>query len=146
MRKYMKYKDYLRSTLWRKIRSRVMQRDDYRCRSCGKRATQVHHMKYDQATMAGRELRWLLSLCGPCHEATTFDAVGRTRPMSEVLAWGMALLPTGTVNQGTRRKKKRRNRGGKSKRRERAFSQDMRPRVRILDIKSLAAKYDASRE
>lgn len=62
------YQDvYLRSRDWRIKRSLVLRRDAYRCRYCGERATEVHHLKY--ARQIGREpIQWLISVCRECHQ------------------------------------------------------------------------------
>lgn len=87
----MKYATYLASPLWKKIRARVMGRDGGRCRSCSGRATEVHHGSYDRLTMAGGADHNLYAICRACHEAVTFDASGRKRPMREVAAWSRTL-------------------------------------------------------
>lgn len=89
----MSYEDYLASPGWRKIRERVLRRDRYRCRSCGRRATEVHHASYDRLTMDGGDDRNLYSLCRECHDAVTFDGLGRKRSRSEVAEMCAALPP-----------------------------------------------------
>ena len=58
---------YLRSERWSCIRQRVLERDEFRCIGCGKKANQVHHSSYDYATMSGENLLHLSSSCGKCH-------------------------------------------------------------------------------
>ncbi|WP_298512541.1 HNH endonuclease [uncultured Kordia sp.] len=59
---------YLKSDAWKRKRYVVLKRDNWKCRYCGKRATQVHHKKY--ARNIGREpIKWLVSVCRSCHEA-----------------------------------------------------------------------------
>ena len=41
------YRDeYLKSDAWRRERFVVLRRDNWRCKYCGGRATQVHHLRY----------------------------------------------------------------------------------------------------
>jgi len=80
------YSEYLRGSTWRRIRGRVLRRDRWKCRSCGQRASQVHHGAYDEPTMRGETLARLYSLCGPCHEAVSLDVFGLRRPAAEVRA------------------------------------------------------------
>ncbi|MEM0202473.1 MAG: HNH endonuclease [Archaeoglobaceae archaeon] len=52
---------------WKNIRNLVLERDNYRCRVCGKNnASQVHHIipKKEGRT---EELSNLITLCGRCH-------------------------------------------------------------------------------
>lgn len=63
------YKHYLQSPLWFSIRSAVFQRDRGQCRACPNPARCVHHNKYTKATLAGKDLAPLFSLCVDCHNA-----------------------------------------------------------------------------
>jgi hypothetical protein len=87
----MKYSDYLKTELWRKIREQVLKRDGRKCRSCGARASQVHHGSYDPETLAGARLDKLYAICGRCHAAVSLDIFGFKRPMSEQHEWSKAL-------------------------------------------------------
>ena len=59
--------DYLQSEAWQRKRYLVLKRDHWRCVYCGRRATQVHHLKY--AKNIGREpIDWLVSICDECHQ------------------------------------------------------------------------------
>lgn len=77
------YKHYLQSPLWAAIRSRVLTRDDRRCRACDARASQVHHNKYTEGTLTGRDLHHLFSLCADCHNAIEQNH-GRVKRISVV--------------------------------------------------------------
>lgn len=101
----MNYRAYLKSPLWAKIRRRVLRRDQHRCQSCGGRARQVHHGRYDDATLSGETLEHLFSLCGRCHEAVSFNAYGQKRSMKEQAEWTEVLRKPAKPKQ-----KKRRNR------------------------------------
>lgn len=69
----MDYEIYLRSTLWKKIRDWVQQRDDFSCVICTRKKTSsrdefdVHHRNYDLATLEGRDETQLVTLCRLCH-------------------------------------------------------------------------------
>lgn len=68
MRRDYYHNDYLQSEAWQRKRYLVLKRDNWRCVYCGKRATQVHHLKY--AKNIGREpIDWLVSICDECHKA-----------------------------------------------------------------------------
>ena len=63
------YRMYLASKEWKKRRARVMDRDNYLCRICGKRATEVHHLTYDR--IFDEPLYDLVAICRECHEVIT---------------------------------------------------------------------------
>ena len=60
-----KYTRYLKSPEWEAKRMEVLTRDDGLCQTCGKMATQVHHITYKRAT--AEPLGDLVSLCSGCH-------------------------------------------------------------------------------
>jgi hypothetical protein len=67
---FASYRDYRKSPLWADIRSRVFDLKGRTCLRCNeRRATQIHHTRYDAETMAGRTLVGLVPICGPCHAA-----------------------------------------------------------------------------
>ena len=60
--------DYLKSDAWQRKRYVVFKRDNWRCKHCGARATQVHHLRY--AKNIGKEpIKWLVSVCNECHNS-----------------------------------------------------------------------------
>lgn len=67
------YNQYLESPVWKQLRLKVLRRDDFTCRGCGKEkaATQVHHLKYQNAEFYqsfGQEMMFdLVSICEACH-------------------------------------------------------------------------------
>jgi 5-methylcytosine-specific restriction endonuclease McrA len=67
----LQYQSYLRSDGWERTRIKVLERADYTCEACGgRRATQVHHVTYDDPR--GEELLWnLKAVCAECHEKIT---------------------------------------------------------------------------
>jgi 5-methylcytosine-specific restriction endonuclease McrA len=79
----MNYRKYLKSKLWKHIRRNVLRRDRWICASCGNKATEVHHISYDPATLKGERLEELMSLCRECHEAVGNDMFGMRRPMKD---------------------------------------------------------------
>lgn len=76
---FRSYQHYLGSSLWAEIRERVLRRDGRRCRICSVIATQVHHQRYDYATLRGKNPDNLMSLCHACHETVEFDDHDRKR-------------------------------------------------------------------
>jgi 5-methylcytosine-specific restriction endonuclease McrA len=87
----MAYQNYLSSRRWKQIRARVLRRDQHKCRSCGDRATQVHHGSYDAATMRGERLDALYAICQPCHAAVSLDMFGFKREWKQQREWTRAL-------------------------------------------------------
>ena len=70
----MDYKKYLRSTLWKKIRAWVLNRDGEICYIClyknfnpHKDGMEVHHRDYEIETLEGRNDAMLVTLCPHCH-------------------------------------------------------------------------------
>ena len=62
-----RYQRYLQSDAWKTKRKAVLQAAGFRCRRCGKRATEVHHETYKR--IYNEQLSDLTALCGNCHEA-----------------------------------------------------------------------------
>jgi hypothetical protein len=69
---FMSYPEYRKSEFWNSIRKRVFARDAGLCRFCEETATEVHHQKYDLATLKGDDLKFLHSVCRDCHEFGEF--------------------------------------------------------------------------
>lgn len=64
------YRDvYLKSDAWRRKRYVVLKRDNWRCVFCGARATQVHHRRYAKRNIGNEPIKWLVSVCKPCHDS-----------------------------------------------------------------------------
>ncbi len=81
------YGEYLDSKLWKSIRKRVLIRDGYMCRKCGKvSAHHVHHTSYKLRIMRGRTLDGLFSVCDWCHRDLEFNG-DEKRPGDEVVAF-----------------------------------------------------------
>ncbi len=59
---------YLKSDAWDRKRYLVLNRDNWKCVSCGKLATQVHHKRYAKRNIGKEPITWLVSVCKPCHD------------------------------------------------------------------------------
>ena len=67
------YSSYLKSDTWAYIRKEVFaSKGRLCCCGCGRNATQVHHGKYDEATMFGRTFESLFPICSNCHDEIEF--------------------------------------------------------------------------
>jgi hypothetical protein len=62
------YADYLASELWATIRKRVLGKEKWTCKRCGRKGTQVHHIQYTKENLSGRSLSRMVCLCAHCHE------------------------------------------------------------------------------
>jgi hypothetical protein len=76
---FSSYREYLASPLWARIRSRVLHTCRYQCKSCLKRATQVHHRHYALEVMSGQNIGSLIALCGDCHKDIEFAEGQKTK-------------------------------------------------------------------
>lgn len=66
--KQMPYAEFLRTPYWNAVRSRVLQRDHYKCKVCNKGGKlNVHHSDYSIHGMEHDNLDLLITLCQPCH-------------------------------------------------------------------------------
>lgn len=87
---FKSYEEYRSSDLWSKIRSAVLSRDRWKCQYCRvdkkSKASQVHHLSYDEATMRGERIDTLASVCHTCHKVIEFDGEGKKRPFQKVKA------------------------------------------------------------
>ena len=70
---YSSYYEYLKSDDWKRIRNLVLKRDNYKCRICKNRATQVHHKRYFQKVLTGKNIGYLVSICSDCHTFIEYD-------------------------------------------------------------------------
>ena len=77
---YKKYQKYLKSKEFKALRDRVLERDGYRCRFCGrtleeisenkKISLQAHHSSYEHLGECNDlEYNDLVTLCSVCHNA-----------------------------------------------------------------------------
>jgi len=60
------YQRYLKSAKWHTKWQAVMSRDKGKCRFCGKKATQVHHLTY--ARIFNEQPYDLVAICEDCHK------------------------------------------------------------------------------
>jgi len=105
------YSEYLSSALWLLIKSRVLSRDNGRCRICGDFARTVHHMDYSLHVLRGNRDDKLLSVCDGCHQKVEFTGpnLDVKLSMEEAVRKTKKLLEIGSKQ----RKPKRRKGGGK---------------------------------
>jgi hypothetical protein len=73
--------EYLPSSLWQKIRRRVLRRDKKICFYCGGTAILVHHRSYTRKVLEGRADHRLVSLCEGCHGLIHFSDKGNKRSL-----------------------------------------------------------------
>lgn len=90
----MKYRDYLKTRQWKRIRRQILKRDNWICQSCGAKATEVHHLSYEPPVLRGERLEELMSVCRDCHEAVSYDVTGSKRPMKTQREWSMDVRRT----------------------------------------------------
>ena len=64
-RKSVKYYEYLSSPEWKSKRAKILKMAGYKCRKCGKPATEVHHETYER--IFNERLTDLTALCRKCH-------------------------------------------------------------------------------
>lgn len=64
---FTSYDDYIRSPLWLAIRLRVYAAKGRSCVKCGGQSEQVHHARYDKATLTGESIEFLHPVCPTCH-------------------------------------------------------------------------------
>ncbi len=76
---------YLRSPLWRRIKRRVLKRDNHECRrhECGRKAAEVHHRSYAPEVMRGEDDSKLISLCSSCHSFLSVNEKNEKRSLEE---------------------------------------------------------------
>lgn len=84
------YQEYLASPLWKEIREAVLLRDEYKCRLCGSRASQVHHKSYSYAALIKITPFGQIAVCRRCHEFVEFEdgrktGMGRTKQRLRML-------------------------------------------------------------
>lgn len=60
------YREYLKSDKWKKLRTKILERDKYVCWGCDGVATEVHHLDYDCLGIDNEE-KHCVSLCRVCH-------------------------------------------------------------------------------
>lgn len=63
---HIPYAVYLRTSYWKRMRVKILQRDGGKCVRCGKAAVQIHHLTY--ARLGREDDQDLVSVCGTCHQ------------------------------------------------------------------------------
>ena len=90
---FSSYRSYLKSSLWKRIRRKVLDRSNDLCEVCGKDANQVHHRSYTREVLLGNNLTWLTAVCDDCHVSAEFDGdrkrtVTKTNHVMNKSTWG----------------------------------------------------------
>ena len=70
---------YLKSARWRKIKKRILERDQNVCQCCGGHGNYVHHRSYSRETLVGEDDAMLVTVCAGCHNLIHFDDNGTKR-------------------------------------------------------------------
>ncbi|MCR9093437.1 MAG: hypothetical protein NXI30_04415 [bacterium] len=65
--KRLNYEARFRQSDWKRLRARVLDRDDFTCRNCGEAADQVHHLTYERFWK--ERLSDLAASCAECNQA-----------------------------------------------------------------------------
>lgn len=74
---FSSYREYLKSSLWRRVRKQVFAAQGTTCQGCHvDDCNTVHHIDYDIPTLLGKRLDKLMVICGRCHKAIEFDDRG----------------------------------------------------------------------
>lgn len=77
------YEEYLESSQWKEIRSRVRKAKGRKCHLCSGKADHIHHNRYEEADLLGETLEMLEPLCDRCHKGIHFTKKGRWRTLQE---------------------------------------------------------------
>lgn len=80
---FQSYRDYLASSIWSSIRSRVLERDRGQCKLCKTKACAIHHRFYSRSNLKGSNLSGLVSVCPTCHRFIEFDTTGNKRTLAD---------------------------------------------------------------
>jgi len=63
------YAEFLKSNYWKRVRKKVLKRDNYKCYICGSEdRLNVHHGTYAHYRMEHKHLSDLVTLCESCHK------------------------------------------------------------------------------
>jgi 5-methylcytosine-specific restriction endonuclease McrA len=63
----LSYRKYIKSNSWKRLRKQTLIRDNYICKFCGEKATDVHHIQYPE-DFKNDSIDNLISCCKKCHE------------------------------------------------------------------------------
>ena len=61
------YLDYIRSPEWRILRTQLLNEAEWICNDCGEKATQLHHINYENLGLEELEID-VIPLCTKCHK------------------------------------------------------------------------------
>ena len=117
------YADYRASHWHAHIRDYVMARDRYKCRVCGGKANQAHHVVYDEETLFSQptgpgKVPRVIATCSTCHHALHYRDDGSRISDLEARARALAGLVTAKAERRAARRAKKRSgkrRKGKKK-------------------------------
>jgi 5-methylcytosine-specific restriction endonuclease McrA len=76
------YAEYLKSDMWKKIRSKVYALKGHVCCCCGKPSKHIHHTSYSIKTLTGDTDALIASahpVCAKCHKSVHFKPDGTFR-------------------------------------------------------------------
>lgn len=82
------YQNYLQSALWKRIRIKVLEKRRHLCFYCGKKATEIHHLRYTKTVLMAEGDYWmggLVALCRSCHQKLT--DIARDEKIHEATAY-----------------------------------------------------------
>lgn len=65
---FKNYSEYLYSEVWEWVRSRAIRMNGGNCYCCARPATCIHHARYTEENLSGKNLTWLMPLCSACHK------------------------------------------------------------------------------
>jgi len=89
---FASYRDYLKSPLWKLIRAAKLDLDPT-CEICGRsKATTVHHLRYNEQTLRGKNSHALISTCRDCHRKIEFKTGGEKRTYEAAMKLTKKLL------------------------------------------------------
>lgn len=63
---HIKYQEYLKSDVWKRKRFKILTRDNFTCKDCNNKATEVHHLDYNHLG-TNQEEKDCISVCKNCH-------------------------------------------------------------------------------
>ena len=81
---FRSYAGYLRSSLWRQVRTLAFQKNGRECVSCGAPATQIHHSRYTIKALCGVCLKYLWPVCRKCHARAEGIRLSRDKNMIHI--------------------------------------------------------------
>jgi hypothetical protein len=102
---------YMASPMWMEIRRAAWRRANGKCQCCGDRASQIHHLDYQEPTLRGKAPVKLKALCDGCHSAAEFEN-GVKLPIEEV----NRRLEAWTADDGGKPSRGRRDSGAMARR------------------------------